>query len=226
MSLLGKGALAMWWDMAPEVKAEFEEWHSHEHFPERLGLPGFRRGTRWASATGGQGIFVIYEVETHETLSSPQYVARLNAPTPWSAKMMPHHKNMVRSQCHVLESRGAVIGKHALTVRFSPAAGRNADVQAYFQSFWQSVPSRPGLIGAHLLQHHTPSIAPTTEQKIRSATDQVAACVFFACGYDLAALRDLLESSLINSLASSGVAPGHVSGLYSISHSATPADVA
>ena len=43
MSLLGKAALAMWWDMAPEMKADFEDWHSHEHFPERLGIPGFLR---------------------------------------------------------------------------------------------------------------------------------------------------------------------------------------
>lgn len=47
----------MWWDLAPRMKADFEDWHSHEHFPERLAIPGFRRGTRWTSATGREGIF-------------------------------------------------------------------------------------------------------------------------------------------------------------------------
>ena len=37
MALLGKAALAMWWDMAAEVRPDFEDWHSHEHFPERMG---------------------------------------------------------------------------------------------------------------------------------------------------------------------------------------------
>ncbi|WP_349741034.1 hypothetical protein [Roseateles cavernae] len=32
---------------------EFEHWHSHEHFPERLALPGFLRALRWADAGGG-----------------------------------------------------------------------------------------------------------------------------------------------------------------------------
>ena len=110
MLLLGKAALAMWWDMAPEMRAEFEDWHSHEHFPERLAIPGFRRGQRWRSATGGDGVFVMYELEGHEVLSSPHYLARLNAPTPWSTSMMPHHRNMVRSQSRVLESCGGARG--------------------------------------------------------------------------------------------------------------------
>ena len=133
MPLLGKAALAMWWDMAPEMKAGFEDWHSHEHFPERLGIPGFLRASRWSSASGGEGFFVMYELEAYETLSSPQYLARLNAPTPWSTRLMPHHRNMVRSQCRVLETRGGLAGQ-ALTLRLSPAAGRDDDVRKFFKS--------------------------------------------------------------------------------------------
>src|SRR3954469_10684129 len=104
MAMLGSAALAMWWDMAPAMRDEFEHWHTHEHFPERLSLPGFLRASRWASATGGDGFFVMYELAEHGALASPEYLARLNAPTPWSRKLMPHHTNMVRSQCLVLES--------------------------------------------------------------------------------------------------------------------------
>ena len=88
MPLLGKAAVAMWWDMAAVHRAEFEDWHSHEHFPERLRIPGFRRGSRWASATGGDGFFTLYELQSYDTLTSPAYFARLNDPTPWSLKMM------------------------------------------------------------------------------------------------------------------------------------------
>src|SRR6185295_3482083 len=52
MSLLGKAALAMWWDMSTSRRPEFEHWHTHEHFPERLGILGFHRATRWTSADG------------------------------------------------------------------------------------------------------------------------------------------------------------------------------
>jgi hypothetical protein len=49
MSLLGKAAVAMWWNVRPEQRPEWGDWHSHEHFPERLGIPGFRRGSNWSN---------------------------------------------------------------------------------------------------------------------------------------------------------------------------------
>ena len=143
MSLLGQAALAMWWDIAPQVRADFEDWHAHEHFPERLALPGFRRGTRWRSASGGEGMFVLYELARHEALSSPEYLARLNAPSPWSTRLMPEHRNMVRSQCHVVASQGGVTARHALTLRVSPAAGRGDTLQAASRRcspVWRCVP--------------------------------------------------------------------------------------
>ena len=102
MALLGEAAIAMWWDMDPNMREEFEHWHSHEHFPERLSIPGFLRGSRWVQADGGNGFFIMYELDAYTTLSSPHYLERLNQPTPWSTKLMPYHANMVRSQCRVL----------------------------------------------------------------------------------------------------------------------------
>ena len=122
MALLGSAAIAMWWDIAPAQRVEFEDWHSHEHFPERLSIPGFLRGSRWSNAN--EGFFVMYELETYDTLTSPHYLKRLNNPTPWSTKMMPHHRNMVRSQCRVLDSYGGGIAGSLLTMRMSPEASQ------------------------------------------------------------------------------------------------------
>ena len=97
----------MWWDVEPAQQAEFEHWHSHEHFPERLVLPGFLRASRWSAADGGEGFFILYELQEHAALSSLEYLSRLNTPTPWSTRLMPHHRNMVRSQTRVLHSHGA-----------------------------------------------------------------------------------------------------------------------
>jgi hypothetical protein len=50
----------------------------------------------------------MYELEAHETLVPPEYLARLNAPKPWSAKLVPYHANMVRCQSKVLHSPEAL----------------------------------------------------------------------------------------------------------------------
>ena len=217
----------MWWDMAPEMKAEFEHWHSHEHFPERLAVPGFRRASRWTSASGGEGIFVMYELTSYAILSSDAYVSHLNTPTPWSARMMPHHRNMVRSQCHVLESSGSSAARHALTLRVSPLQGRADDLRAFFRTLCAALAQRPGIVGAHLLRHETPPVAETTEQRIRNSADRVADWVFVAVGYAAPALETLLRSDLAAPiLRASGAAEGAISGLYTLSHSATSEDMA
>ena len=226
MALLGQAALAMWWDMAPAWKAEFEDWHTHEHFPERLGVPGFLRSSRWTSADGGDGIFVLYELAGHQVLSSPEYLARLNAPTPWSDKLMPQHRNMVRSQNHVLASRGAAIARLATTIRLSPATGRADDLRAGLGALIDDMASMPGIAGAHLLRHQAPDIAETTEQKIRGSADRSADWIFIGCAYDANALEVLAAGVLSSaSLERLGADADQFRATYSLATSATPADV-
>ncbi len=226
MTLLGNAALAMWWNMAAPSRADFEDWHSHEHFPERLAIPGFRRASRWSAADGGEGIFVLYELDEHETLSSAAYLERLNAPTPWSARLMPAHRDMVRSQCRVLGSAGGAIARHIATVRLSPAAGRADALRAHLGVLSGRLAMRPGLVGAHLLQHETPAMAATTEQKIRGMADRVADWVYLVCAYDTATLQQVIDTELAApALTAAGAAPASEYGTYTLSYSATPADL-
>jgi hypothetical protein len=223
--MLGQAALAMWWDMAPDTRDEFEHWHSHEHFPERLALPGFLRASRWADTCGEEGFFVMYELAEYEALVSPEYLARLNAPSEWSRRMMPHHRHMVRSQCHVLESRGGVVARHVTTVRLSPTAGCDEYLRRYLHELVQELPARPGLTGAHLLRTDTPDIEPTTEQRIRSLADGTADWIFIVSGYDAQALHRLADGELSNeALQGAGAAPGATTGAYELKLSMVAAD--
>lgn len=225
MSLLGKAALAMWWDMSKEVNAEFQNWHSHEHFRERLGIEGFKRATRWSSADGGEGVFQMYELADHAILSSPQYLTRLNSPTPWSTQMMPHHRNMVRSQCHVLASKGAGTARYALVTRVSPAQGAQDALHTSLRSSFDLLVDKPGLVGGHLLRHEAPVIAQTTEQKIRGG-DQFADWVIIVVGYDLDALKELAQKEMsVASLVQYGAQPNVVFGYYTLSFSAVAGEL-
>lgn len=222
MALLGESALAMWWDMAPDLRAEFEHWHSHEHFPERLALPGFLRASRWSAADGSEGFFILYELQSHAALSSPEYLARLNAPTPWSTRLMPHHRNMVRCQTRVLHSHGAGVARHAMTLRLSPRPEQAQRLQAALRALVQDLPLRAGLAGAHLLRTDAPALAATTEQKIRGNADRSADWIFVVCGYELEAVRGLADGPLAPAaLEGHGATPEPVAGWYALSLSQT-----
>lgn len=227
MPMAGQAALAMWWDIAPEVRADFEHWHAHEHFPERLAIPGFLRASRWRSADGGDGMFVLYELEDHAVLGSPAYLARLNTPSPWSTRLMPHHRHMVRSQCHVLESGGGVTASHLLTVRLAPVAGREAELQAALRGLSQTLPLRPGIVGLHLLRHEPPRAEATTEQRLRGLADDAAAWVLIASSYDRRALAELAAGELSGAaLQAMGAGPDLVVGTFDLAYAALGSDVA
>jgi hypothetical protein len=100
MALLGKGAMLLSFDVAPEAIVEHDDWHTHEHMPERLSIPGFLRGSRWIAERGQPRYFVVYEVEEVGVLASTAYLEQLNNPTPWTAKMMVHYRGMTRGLWH------------------------------------------------------------------------------------------------------------------------------
>ena len=182
--MLGKAAVAMWWDIAPEVQAEWEDWHTREHMPERLSIPGFLRGSRWASGTS---YFVLYELDKAETLTGPAYLERLNNPTPWSRRMMPHHRNMVRSLCEVRESFGRGVAGMLATIQERVELGALRKVK--------------GISAAHLLQARpTAGVPQTAEQKIRGG-DREAKWVALVAGYDADALAQALAGASVYRLS-------------------------
>jgi hypothetical protein len=206
--MLGRAAIVIWFDSPPGASDELEDWHSHEHMPERLGIPGFLRGTRWRAASGEPSFFVLYEAARLAVTTSAPYLERLNDPTPWSRRMMPHHLRMVRSLCRVRASSGAGVAQAMATVRFSRGKiSREA---------LSELPRRKGLTGAHLLYSQPAPAAPTEEQKIRGP-DASAERVLLVGGYDLQAVER----------AASELAPRRaILGLYRLAYCLTARDKA
>lgn len=180
--MLGQAAVAIWCDVAPAARDEFDDWHAHEHMPERLSIPGFLRGSRWVTADGAY--FMLYEAQTADTVTTGPYLERLNDPTPWSRKMMPQHRNMVRSVCRVHCAFGAGLGRALLTARFSPQPDCEERLEAWLAAELPTLPSRKGLLAAALLRNiASPARAQTTEEKIRGG-DAAADWIVLVTGHD------------------------------------------
>jgi hypothetical protein len=198
--MLGSAAVAIWCDVSPGMREEFDDWHAHEHMPERLSIPGFLRGSRWVSDEGGY--FMLYEVRDEAVLTGAPYLERLNNPTPWSRQMMPHHRDMVRGLCRVEESHGRALGHALATVRF--ASGQIAQRLA-------QMASRKGLVAAHLLRNVAHASAQTVEQKLRGgdgAPDRVALVI----GYSFEAVGAARQELVL---------PGAVAATYRLAYALT-----
>ena len=195
MSLLGKAAMLLSFDVAPDAVDEHDDWHTHEHLPERLSIPGFLRGSRWAALHGQPRYFVMYEVEDVGTLVSDAYLQRLNNPTRWTSKIMPSYRGMTRGLCAVLASYGVGMGHFGLLIRFEPKAAAKASLDRWLgNDLLPRLPTQPGLGGAHLLEAEaTPQM--TNEQRIRGA-DAGLGCAVLVTGYSRSSIEALADAEL------------------------------
>ena len=224
--MLGAAAVAIWCDVDLKIKDAFDDWHTHEHMPERLAIPGFLRGSRWVAADGSNGYFMLYEAAGLDTIASGPYLERLNNPTPWSRKMMQHHLGMTRSLCCVQASHGSGLARAMLTVRCSPLPGAEERFGSWlFTELLPKLPSRKGLVAAHFLKAAEARGEQTTEQKIRGG-DAAADWVVLVNGYSVGAVAALAAEELGESaLAAHGAAPGWVASVYELAFSMTAADL-
>jgi len=119
MSLAGLGVIAIWHDLAPGAHDDYREWQLREHMPERVGIPGFRRGRRFVAISGAPEFFILYEADSPEVLVGQDYRNRLNAPTPWTQRTLPNFRNAGRAVARVAFTHGAGNGGVMLTLRFA-----------------------------------------------------------------------------------------------------------
>jgi hypothetical protein len=195
------GVVAIWHDILPEAKQEYYDWHNREHLPERVGIPGFRRGRRYVALEGAPQFFTLYEADSAEVLSGVDYLNRLNAPTEWTRRMMPSFRNFARSQCRVAVTSGTGSGGVMLTLRFNVAAEHRAGaLEALTRRVLQPLNFAGGVTGVHLcLADEAASTIETVERTTRPAVFEVPTWIALIEGISTASVRgagDTLASAL------------------------------
>ncbi len=170
MSLAGLGAVCIWHDLRPEAKDEFYQWHNREHMPERVAIPGFRRGRRYIAVSGEPEYFNLYEAESADVLAGQDYLTRLNTPTEWTRRVVPSFLRVSRSICRVAYTGGVGQGGFMLTQRFDVVVSERARVIAELrQSLLPPLCDSKGIAGVHLcLADEAISMIETAEKKARA----------------------------------------------------------
>jgi hypothetical protein len=170
MSLRGSAFLAIWHDIEAHGELEFSDWHTREHMPERVGIPGFEAGRRWVDwGRVRHRYFTLYEAQTIDVLSSAAYRARLDAPTPWTQEVQPTFTNFVRAACRTSASEGRGIGGALATIRvdFADPSGKGpfADASGPLAA---AALGHHGITGVHVgIADPSVTRTPTAETALR-----------------------------------------------------------
>lgn len=218
--LLGLGVLVNWGGVVPEQEDDYNAWHSLEHMPERLSVPGFRRGRRAIGIDGtsdDQKYFMMYEAESADVFVSPPYLARLNDPTPWTRRILSAYVAPSRTVCRVRQSIGRGAGGWNATVQFAAPVGTI--------DWLPEVAAITGVLGAHILDGDTQlGQQPTAEKAFRAsrgAADRTVAAAILIDAYDHRAAGVSLRATLDRLGAA---ADGAIATIYQVQHVIVPDD--
>lgn len=214
MPLLGQAAVVIWSEMADP--AAHDDWHSHEHMPERIGIPGFLRARRMVALDGSTPrYFVLYEVADAAVMVSEPYLERLNRPTPWSQRTMAQNLVLNRTLCVCAASRGRGVGAYSSTFAFDRAADTLRQWVA--GELLPALVDRPGLTAAHLLlRDASTQRPPTEEERLRRKRDASIDALLIVEGYDRATLEALAPRLAAELQQRGAAAPQH--HLYGLAH--------
>jgi hypothetical protein len=218
MPLAGSGLIAIWNDILPEKRAAFFEWHSREHMPERLGIPGFLRGRRYAAIEADIEFLTLYEAPDVGTFSSDGYKARLGKPTPWSLEVLPAFRNNLRGVCRVAFTAAHADGGYAWTLRLDAAEGQEEMLKAALTgTLLPPLAERPKVTGVHFLVcDRSLSGTNTALQRGRSIT--APNLVVMIEGSTADGVREAAQALEDGVLALHGAAPGAARGLYALEY--------
>jgi len=226
--------LAIWSDVKPDMAREWYRWHTEEHMPERVGIPGFLAGRRYdlvptdiAPAAPSERVlqhcYMMYEGDRLMTFKGDAYLERLNNPTPWTRAMASGFHNFSRGACELATTSGDGYGGFALIMRFEEGGGDSDLSAATLEALDHFVTTLPGLEGvtaAHFgfCQPEITNIE-TAETKARAGqVEQLFQSVLLVEGYDIALLTKHFGAIEANLDALGMPASKARFGFYALSH--------
>jgi len=222
MALAGEGVIAIWNDIVAEGRLDFYEWHNREHMPERVGIPGFRRGRRYVALHGAPEFFTLYETDSAQTLAGVDYLTRLDHPTAWTRRAVANFRNVSRALCRVVLSSGTGSGGLIATWRFAAQEGREeAFREVMVHRVLPGIVDRPGVCGVHLCRaDRRASSIDTAEKRARSDATLIPDWVLMVeGGSERGALEEVCRDALpATCLAGAGALAPIEQGLYALQY--------
>ncbi|MFB9378180.1 hypothetical protein ACFFKU_09010 [Kineococcus gynurae] len=129
-TVAGAGAMINWITVGNADLALFEDWYNFEHLPERVSTPGFRRARRFRAAGVGAGpatdFLTVYETDDVDVLSSAAYLAKLDAPTELTRRVVPLFTEFRRCAARTTLVHGVGSTGRVLAAELGPAARLDA----------------------------------------------------------------------------------------------------
>ncbi len=184
----GAGYLAIWSDLTPQDETDWAHWITREHAAERVGVNGFLACRIFrALGTAINRYFILYELDDENVVGGADYLARLNAPTPWSQRIMPRLGNFARGGGRLAASAGLGQGGIVAPLRLDAVPAFEA------AAVTAELAQLDRIVAARVLLTDTAKTSIKTNEKGMRRNDGSFAALVLVEGLDEAAVRSALH---------------------------------
>jgi hypothetical protein len=209
MDFTGKGALMLWIDVDPALRAETDTWYAVEHLPDRVGPGGYLCARRYRAIEAAPEYLTFFVAETPEALASPGYLGLVRQISPQTHRIRAGFRDVARNTFRFAAGHSLGVGGVALTLRSS--VGDLALLVA-------ELARAQGVVAAHALQ-----AAPEVRQRmdavrVTGLDDAFTGDTLLVEALQAEDLRALRHGPLSPAaLAARGIMEEH-HGLYALQH--------
>jgi hypothetical protein len=183
----GSGFLAIWSDLSPEDEPDWARWMTREHSIERVRIEGFLACRIFrALDTTVNRYFILYDLKKPEIVGGAEYLARLDAPTPWSQRIMPRLRNFVRGGGRVISAAGIGQGGLMAAVRLDTKPEWEAG------ALCRELASMDRVVAARVMLTDLVATSIQTREKSMRSEDSTFAGLLLIEGLDETAVRNAL----------------------------------
>jgi hypothetical protein len=119
MGFTGRGALMLWLDVDPALRAETDSWYAAEHLPDRVGPGGYHCARRYRAIEAAPEYLTFFVAETPDDLASPGYLGLVRQISPQSHRIRAGFRNVARNTFRFTAGHSLGVGGVALALRSS-----------------------------------------------------------------------------------------------------------
>ncbi|OVZ64920.1 hypothetical protein CDO44_01595 [Pigmentiphaga sp. NML080357] len=149
MALAGTAFLALFNGFDPAHDDEYNVWHSVEHVPERLTMPGITRARRYVNREDADlPYFTLYELASIDAMYSDAYLRLLSHRSDWTNRMRPFFGKFFRAPCRTVFTRADGVGAAVQTIVLRSTSARPPGRQSW-EALALALGRLPGLTGVH-----------------------------------------------------------------------------
>ncbi|SAK91334.1 hypothetical protein AWB80_06551 [Caballeronia pedi] len=170
-------------------KENFVAWHTHEHLPERMAIPGFVRGRRFVRTDADCHFLILYDVDSLSVLSHPCYLARLNHPTDWTRATLPTFRDGRRSAYRVLAKAGGTRGSYVMSISARPDSLQEINV-----GLLDDWCGHPGIANIAFAEPDRAASSHVTEESRRSGNRYAEESILLVEGMSERSLREFAST--------------------------------